>query len=139
MHVRVGNRCVNRLGKVLIGAVVVSASVVLPSASRAEASAAATGSVVGAVDTVSETAGTFVVYGWVWAPSGPEPVFVEADIDGVRVGAQTQNYSDRPDVAAAYPGAPLATGFRIVLDGEGPRSGTVCVRAIDSFGNPLGD
>jgi hypothetical protein len=96
------------------------------------------GPVRGAVDTVSETAGTWVVYGWVWDPSG-HPPFVVAEVDGMAVGSQTGGYSSRPDVVAAVPGAPLETGFRIFLDASQPGWRTVCVHGDDGFGNNTGD
>jgi hypothetical protein len=90
----------------------------------------------GAVDTVSETAGTFVIYGWMWDPAGLTNTVI-ADADGQQLGYTQVPDHDRPDVAAAVPGAPVGTGFRLYLNRA--VTGTVCVHGFDGYGNNSGE
>ena len=95
------------------------------------AHAAAQQGPVGAVDTISETAGTWRVTGWMWDPSG-SATRVTAEVNGAPALASQLLGEARPDVAAAVPGAPGDTGFMVGL--KAPGTGIVCVFATTEAG-----
>ena len=81
-------------------------------------------------------AGSIPVAGWAWDNVGISRVDVL--VDDVFVAVATYGI-DRPDVAAAYPGAPVATGYGYLLDGAALSNGPhrVMTRSWDAAGNVL--
>lgn len=95
------------------------------------------GAVRGHLDAVTVVAGGVRVAGWAFDPdaAGPLDVHVYVDATGFVVPASLA----RPDVAAALPGTPPATGFDAVVPVE-PGPHQICVYAIDvgpGLGNRL--
>jgi hypothetical protein len=120
-----------RLRQILCGLAVIAVLVAAPAASfHADATSQASPP-IGNVETVSETAGGWVVYGWMWDRDTHRNI-VEAMSDGWSAGAAYTEI-DRPDVAATYPGAPVGTGFRLRL--SRPVSSPVCVVADNANGD----
>jgi hypothetical protein len=70
-----------------------------------------------------------VLYGWLWDPTEAQPL-VSAEVNGEPDGFTFGIGLPRPDVAAAFPGAPENTGFILSLDR--PLEGTVCVYSLSS-------
>ena len=87
---------------------------------------------LGAFDTVSETAGTYRVWGWMFDPATPYPG-LHLVVNGVRDTSYSIVQLDRPDVVAAYPDAPPNSGFMMSLDR--PAAGQVCVVAQNFYGD----
>jgi hypothetical protein len=87
---------------------------------------------LGAFDTISETAGTFRVWGWMFDPVTPFPG-LHIEVNGVRDSATSIVQIDRPDVVAAYPQAPPNSGFMMNIDR--PAAGQVCVVAQNFYGD----
>jgi hypothetical protein len=93
---------------------------------------------VGSVDSLAPTAGGVVASGWAYDSDQPTtPLNIRVQVDGVQVASGTADL-DRPDVAAAIPGAGPAHGYqitapaapgvhtvRIVADNVGPGSARV--------------
>ena len=84
---------------------------------------------VGALDSVSEQGGRWALYGWAWDPAQAQPV-VSAEVNGEPDGYTYSGAGARPDVVAAFPGAPENTGFALWLDR--PLVGTVCAYSLSS-------
>lgn len=84
---------------------------------------------VGSLDAVSERPGSWVLYGWLWDPTETKPL-VSAEVNGEPDGYTFNIFMPRPDVPAAFPGAPENTGFALTLDR--PLEGTVCVYSLSS-------
>lgn len=72
-----------------------------------------------------------VVRGWAIDPDTTAPVAVHVYVDGVGAGVLTAD-QDRPDVAAAFPGAGAAHGFAGSVPAVGHGNHTVCLYAINA-------
>ena len=107
--------------------ILVAVTVILAATYAAPSSHAAPSSPVGALDSVSERAGGWILYGWLWDPTQSQPI-VSAEVNGEPDGYTLSFTQPRPDVVAAYPGAPLNPGFLLPLDR--PMEGEVCVYAL---------
>jgi hypothetical protein len=119
------------LRRILCGLAVAAAAVALPAVPSHADATSQVAPPIGNLETVAETAGGWVVYGWMW-DRDTHATIVEAMSDGWTAGTVNTEI-DRPDVAAAYPGAPLKTGFRLVLNR--PVSSPVCVIANNANGD----
>jgi hypothetical protein len=77
--------------------------------------------------------GNTTVAGWAWALSGVASV--DVFVDGSRVGSATHG-GNRPDIPAAFPGAPSNVGFQYSLDTTAFSNGshTVVAKATDGAG-----
>jgi hypothetical protein len=86
------------------------------------------------VDGGAILSGTATVSGWAWALS--HVTSVDVFVDGNRVGSATYGL-ERPDVPAAFPGAPSAVGFQYPLDTTRFPNGThtIVSKATDGAGH----
>jgi hypothetical protein len=87
------------------------------------------GSPIGRLDVVSQISGGVALQGWALDRDTTAPITVHVYVDGVVIEAVTAN-TNRPDIAAAYPGYGAAHGYTANLTlADGTH--TICIYAIN--------
>ena len=84
----------------------------------------------GQIDSVGTTSGSVTVSGWAIDPDVPDPIIVQAYVDGTFASMAWANLS-RPDVAAVYPTAGPAHGYHLV-SAAGRGRHMVCLYAVNT-------
>jgi hypothetical protein len=95
---------------------------------RVGSASAVTTPFVGNLETATTGPGTVRVGGWAALVGDPTPIAVEVEVDGRRTSVRAD--LERPDVAAALPGAGPAHGFDLVVPASASPQ-RVCVYALD--------
>ena len=84
---------------------------------------------MGHLDAITATAYGVTLSGWVTDPDTMAAASVRILVDGTVRGSASATGS-RPDVALAYPGAPVGTGYAAAVD-TGPGTHLVCVVGVN--------